>query len=206
MGGRGSGRHWYFGAKDTTGEYRALDVRRWHRDGLLEPGRWFGWQWLRDGETVASIHVRVESDRVVLSYRHQRGGEEWKSEEYPVDLDRTSCTYGGARAWFRCPARGCGRRVAILYGGAIFACRHCYRLAYPSQREARHDRAVRRADTIRRRLGWEPGILNGEGDKPKGMRWSTFERLTAEHDELVEVSLAEIAERLGLLRGRLDGL
>ena len=94
----------------------------------------------------------------------------------------------------------------ILYGGAIFARRHCYQLAYPSQREARHDRAVRRADTIRRRLGWEPGILNGEGDKPKGMRWSTFERLITEHDELVEVSLAEITERLGLLRGRLDGL
>ncbi len=23
------------------------------------------------------------------------------------------------------PARGCGRRVAILYSGGIFACRHC---------------------------------------------------------------------------------
>jgi len=30
MGGCGSGRHWHFGAKDTTDDYRALDVRRWH--------------------------------------------------------------------------------------------------------------------------------------------------------------------------------
>jgi hypothetical protein len=30
---------------------------------------------------------------------------------------------------------GCGQRVAILYGGDIFACRHCYQLAYPSARE-----------------------------------------------------------------------
>jgi hypothetical protein len=37
--------------------------------------------------------------------------------------------------WFICPAVGCGRCVAILYGGGIFACRHCYRLAYASSRE-----------------------------------------------------------------------
>jgi hypothetical protein len=29
-------------------------------------------------------------------------------------------------AAFICPAAGCGRRVAILYGGGNFACRHCY--------------------------------------------------------------------------------
>ena len=38
-------------------------------------------------------------------------------------------------AAFICPAAGCGRRVAILYRGGIFACRHCYRLAYASSRE-----------------------------------------------------------------------
>ena len=96
MGGSGSGRHWHFGAKDTTDDYRTLDVRRWQREGYLEPGRWFGWQWTRDGETVASIQVRAESDRVILSYRHQqRGGGEWKSEEYPVYLDRTPCAHAG---------------------------------------------------------------------------------------------------------------
>ena len=58
MGGCGSGRHWHFGAKDTTDDYRTLDVRRWQREGYLEPGRRFGWQWTRDSETVASIQVR----------------------------------------------------------------------------------------------------------------------------------------------------
>lgn len=195
MGGRGSGRHWYFGAADCTDDYRRLDARRLQRDDLLTPGRAFGWQWTRDGETVASIRVRTEIDHVMLSYRYRSGGEDWKSEEYPVRLDWTPCTYGGRRAWFLCPARGCARRVAILYGGGIFACRHCYRLAYPSQREAAYDRAARRADKIRDRLGWEPGILNGNGWKPKGMRWRTFERLEAKHDAFVAESLAGIARR-----------
>ena len=200
MGGSGSGRHWHFSAKDTTDDYRTLDVRRWQREGYLEPGRWFGWQWTLDGETLASIQVRAESDRVILSYRHQqRGGGEWKSEEYPVYLDRTPCTYGGARAWFRCPARGCGRRVAILYGGAIFACRHCYRLAYPSQREPPYDRAARRAAQNRARLGRETGTLNGPGRrKPKGMHGRTYERLSTEAEEWTAISLAKMMQRFGV--------
>src|SRR3981081_1806868 len=78
--------------------------------------------------------------------------------------------------WFICPAVGCGRRVEILYGGGIFACRHCYRLAYASSREDVCDRAARRADRLRARLGWEPGILNGNGGQPKWMGWGAIER------------------------------
>ncbi len=201
MGGTGSGRHWYFGAKDTTSDYRALDVRRWKQDGLLTPGQAFGWNWSRHGEVVASIRVRTEADRVVLNYRHRnRGEEEWQDESYPVHLDWTPCHLGGQRPWFLCPARGCGRRVAILYGGGIFACRHCYQLAYDSQREVPYDRAARRADKIREKLDWEPGILNGNGwGKPKGMHWNTFERLTTQHDAFVSMSLAGMAQRFNLL-------
>ncbi len=201
MGGMGSGRHWYWGAKDTTGDYRAIDVRRWQRDGLIAPYQSFGWQWSGDGEeVVASIRVRTEPRRVVLTYRHRSDGADWKDETYPVYLDWTPCNLGGERPWFLCPAMGCGRRVAILYGGSIFACRHCHRLAYLSQREAHHDRAARRADKISTRLGWELGILNPKGwRKPKGMHWRTFERLNEEHDASVTISLAGLAARLRIL-------
>jgi hypothetical protein len=89
--------------------------------------------------------------------------------------------------------------VAILYGGGIFACRHCYRLAYASSREdAGSGRATRRADRLRARLGWHPGILNGEGGKPKWMRWRTFERLVAQHNKFVGESFTEMALRFGI--------
>ena len=94
----------------------------------------------------------------------------------------------------------------MLYGGAVFACRQCQRLAYASQREAPDDRACRRADKLRDRLGWEAGILNGEGNKPKGMHWLTYERLKARHNEHVNQSLAGMAAKLGLVMGRLDGI
>lgn len=104
---------------------------------------------------------------------------------------------GGERHWLLCPARGCGRRVAVLYGGAIFACRHCYRLAYPPQREKPGDRAARRADRIRDKMGWPGGILEG-GDwgKPKGMHWRTYERFCREHDALSDRALVGIMDHL----------
>jgi len=65
--------------------------------------------------------------------------------------------------------------VAVLHGRRVVACRQCNHLAYASQREADDDRATWRADKLRGRLGWESGILNGNGDEPKGMHWRTFE-------------------------------
>ena len=205
MGGIGSGRR-YQGGKDTTSDMRPLDIRKLQRDGLLTPGRAFGWHWTVNGNEVASIQMRTEVDRVILNYRSRSNGGEWQPMEYPVYLEWTGLHFGGRRAWFLCPARGCGRRVAILFGGSIFACRHCHNLAYECQRETDDDRAARRADTIRRRLGWEPGILNGEGWKPKGMHWRTYERLKAVHDAHVNVSLAGMAQRLGLVNRRLGDL
>ena len=200
MGGMGSGRYQDGVAKETTEQYRSIDVRRWKRDGLLTPGQLFGWQWSCRGEVVASIRVRTESNQVTLTYRHRSNGGDWRDEQYPVPLEWPDCHLGGQRPWFRCPVTGCGRRVAILYGGGVFACRHCYRLAYPSQRETQDDRAARKAERIREKLGWEPGILNGrEWRKPKGMHWERFSRLAAQHDAFVQNALVGMAARLNLL-------
>ena len=204
MGVFGSGRGQ--NGKGTTSEMRALDIRRLQRDGLLAPGRWFMWRWSRNGEDVASIRIRTETDRVILNYRSRSNGGDWQPMEYPVFLDWTSLHLGGRRAWFLCPGKGCGRRVAILYGGLVFACRHCYKLAYQCQRESGDDRTMRRADTIRLRLGWGAGIANPEGGKPKGMHWRTFERLRAEYRTFADASWSAMAERLGLIDRRLAGL
>lgn len=204
MGGWGSGRR--ISAKDTTSNYRALDVRRLQRDGLLTPGRACGLQWTRSGVEVASIQVQTGADRVTLSYRSRSHGGEWQAMEYSVSLQWTDCNFGKQRAWFLCPAQGCGRRVAILYGGAIFACRHCHRLAYACQRETPDDRAARRADTIRRRLGWKEGILNPIGGKPKGMHWRTYERLIREHNAFLDVALTGMAMRLEIINRQLAAL
>jgi len=206
MGGIGSGRRMHFGTKDTTDDHLSIDVRRWKRDGLLTPNQSFDWKWSRHGEAYASIQVRTEQDRMILTYRHQSGGENWKDESYPIYFDWTNCNLGGKRPWFICPVVECRRRVAILYGGSIFACRHCHQLAYASQHEEAYDRASRKANKIRERLGWKLGILNPKGwQKPKGMHWKTFLQLNKKHDAFVQVSLAGITEKLKLLDQSTDG-
>lgn len=199
MGGIGSGRRWHCGARNTTGDYRSIDVRWLKRRGCLRPGYSGSISWTCWDEVTGSICLRAEPGRVVLDYRSRDHGGEWESLRYGVHLDTTPCNLGGVRHWFLCPAQGCGRRVAVLYGGRIFACRHCYDLSYPSQRDDAGDRAARKADRIRERLGWEGGILNGAEpwNKPKGMHWRTFERLTHEHDMHVERALHGIADKSG---------
>lgn len=89
--------------------------------------------------------------------------------------------------------------MSAKYGGMeiMLACRRCHRLSYASQNEIWDDRAARRANRIRARLGWRPGILHDEGGKPAGMHWRTFERLVAEHETFVKQALAGMAKHFG---------
>lgn len=197
MGGIGSGRR-YQGGKNTTSDMRTLDIRYLQREAMLAFGRTSSLDWSRCGRVVASIQIIAKSNCLILSYRYQKFGSEWQDMEYPIYFEKTNCNLGGQRIWFRCPVHGCGKRVAILYGGQVFACRHCHELNYASTREDVDDRAARKAGRIREKLGWEPGILNANGTKPKGMHWKTFHRLQIKHDVLANQSLAGIIKRLRL--------
>jgi hypothetical protein len=75
------------------------------------------------------------------------------------------------------------RRVAVLYGPSIFACRDCHRLAYDSQRTPAHDRALARAQAIRERLGGRETCTPFPACKPKGMHLRTYRRLRLEAEK-----------------------
>jgi hypothetical protein len=112
-----------------------------------------------DGEPTEGIAVLAKADSVALMFRSRS----WRGEYGPIitrrlPIEWTPCTLGGSRPWFRCEAyvggRRCGRRVALLYSaGRIFACRHCYGLAYECQNETLFLRSIRRGRKIRMRLG-----------------------------------------------------
>ncbi|MFN3233406.1 MAG: hypothetical protein ACE363_14780 [Alphaproteobacteria bacterium] len=171
---------------------RSIDVNYFNKNGCLRNG-WSGsMKWTRNGEIVASINCRTLSDQVHLTYRHRQYGGEWEQVNELVNIEWAPCTLGGERPYFLCPgsvnACYCARRVTKLYGaGKYFLCRDCYGLSYASQNEEAWDRALRRANKIRMRLGGEPGTASPFPDRPKGMWRSTYERLRK------EVYKAEIA-------------
>ena len=61
-------------------------------------------------------------------------------------------------------------------------CRHCLGLAYESQREAPHYRALHKAQAIHEKLGGT-GCTLDPVFKPKGMHWRTFRRLATQMEE-----------------------
>jgi hypothetical protein len=169
--------------KDITDAFFALDIRELSRRGCLRPGTWT-LRWIRNGEPAGAIEGITTASSIVLSYRHRPNrSAEWQDKRFLVELVRTPCHYGGERTWFVCPARGCGRRVALLHGGPVFACRLCHQLVYESQREQPHHRALRKAQSIRMKLGGSPNMLDPFPDKPSEMHWSTYQRLRLEAEE-----------------------
>lgn len=189
----------YGTGKDTTSNYKRFDVRFLRQRGYLTRGTSFTLRWTRNGTDAGWIQCRTTDDAVVLSYRHRRyETDEWESEEYSVRISHTVCNYGGQRPWLHCPARGCGKRVAILYGGAIFACRHCHQLAYESQRERDYERALRRAQSINERLGGVGCVADGVPPKPKGMHWSTYRRLENQFAHFEQVMDSGALRRFGI--------
>jgi hypothetical protein len=162
-------------------------------------------RWSRAGRKSGSIRGVVDSSRppesVTLLYRLRSGlGGEWEDVKETVPLTWTACNFGGERLWFICPGAGCGRRVALLYGpGRYFLCRHCCDLSYESQRENEMNRALRKAQSIRERLGGSASMMKPFPERPKEMHHETYGRLREEHDEAEMEQFAGMREWLDKL-------
>lgn len=195
MGGRDSGRKPSSKKCTTTDDYRKLDIRYLRRCGLLKPGRVSTVRWSTGGKLTGGVTIRAFVGCIELDYKVRSLGTDWKMKRVSVNLVRSDCHLGGSRQWFECPTSSCRRRVAILYGGEIFVCRTCRNLTYPSQYLPPWERSILKADRIRDRLGWKPGIFNGLGwQKPKGMHWRTFERLVADYRAYERIGLRGLSD------------
>ena len=170
--------------------------------GGLGSGRQYG---KRTTNQLTSVNIKNvgTADRFhgSVRYSYTLAG---KYIEHTVQLAQTACHYGGFRHWFRCGY--CSRRVGVLYlSGGQCACRHCFKLAYTSERENDTYRLYRKADKIRERLGWGAGIALPDGAKPKGMHWKTFYRLKARHDATVQHVIGYTHQWCDKITSRLQG-
>ena len=181
-------------------EAQSLDVRRLAREGLLRPGVSVVWTWRFSGGASASVRLTALPS---ADNRTQAGAVEigWSLDgtdlRQKVPLTWTPLHFGGVRPWWKC---SCGRRAAwIHYRWRGWRCRTCATLSYASQNERADYRAWRRRDKIRARLGAEPGCHTiWPWQKPKGMHWSTFERLVAKAECADRLALRLAVKRFGL--------
>ena len=176
-------------------DIRELQGGRNGRRNLLQPGTKIYSHRLNSGHSVS---IRVRSDHVEVEYQVEDGGR-CVPQSISVKLSFSQCKLGGTRAWWLCPC--CSQRVAVLFGWGRFLCRKCADLNYLSQSETDSDRTLRRAGKLRKRLGWQPGIVNPRGGKPHGMHWQTYYQLWSRcHNEEVK-ALASFGASLAKLTG-----
>ena len=106
----------------------SIDVRRWHRDGLLWTGRTFSWSWTRRGQPAGSIEFAPANDAVVLLFS-------WRaSKKNSGNPSSSACRSGGRRAISAARVRGfCARRMPETASAAQGASRNCTRAATSSR-------------------------------------------------------------------------
>ena len=157
MGGYGSGRRGGRPTAESVGSY-VLRASVFNR-ARLKDGR-HGTGTIHFGEERFPVEITVDTretaDEPHLELAHRTRDERQGSRvvRYRVALVWTEPTYGGRRWWFRCPRTG--RRVTQLFlpnGGWCFWSRQAYGLGYACQREAPHDRLLRRAQELHMALG-----------------------------------------------------
>lgn len=201
MGGSGSGRRWGWSTKGIIDECLALDVRRLKREGLLNPGQSYTWQWTCRSGRKDTIGIFVGEGRIDLSYSVKTGDGESQNIDYSISLTYTGCNYGGQRPWFVCPH--CGRRVAKLYlDRNYFRCRVCHDLGYQTQREQKVFRLLHKAQNIREKLGGDGNMFNPFPFKPKGMHWRTYDRYRRKYDTASNAMISTMGAKLILKNER----
>ena len=191
MGGMGSGRQ---NGRQKVEGVRCLDINKLNRDGALNPGASLTSRWSRNGQPFGSVAIRGGSDRITIACRCQTRDGPWAKVEQIIPILWKPCRYGGQRPYFACTGqvRGvrCNRTAIKLYGaGQYFFCRRCYRLAYASQSETYYDRALRRAQAIRTKLGGTGSMMDPFPIRPKGIWRKTYQRQFEKADQAADISL-----------------
>ncbi|BDG71180.1 hypothetical protein [Roseomonas fluvialis] len=154
------------------------------------------WSWTTDGEAeprarlLVTLTLHADHGMARLRFDMDQPSRRTGQRDQSVRLETTPCRFGGVRWWWVCPATG--RRCAVLYlpnGGHLFLSLGpgAYRLGYASQNQDAMGRRHGRLRRLHRRLGGAYTHADDVlPDRPKWMRWRTYERTWAEWEAAME--------------------
>jgi hypothetical protein len=200
MGGYGSGGH--NKRRAHLEGHRRISVASLRRHGLMRPGVYSTFSWKDNWDRpTGSIQIVGGADSVTFVYSVRANDtDSWRQIEEPVAFVRVPKPFGGQQVFFLCPR--CGRRILELaLGKERFRCRSCLGIVHASSQEGPTDRAMRKANKLRKRLGAEPG-LDSWYRRPRHMRQTTFEKI----DARIQAAEAEVNDAHIRLLGRLGRL
>ncbi len=203
MGGLGSG-GWNHSGRSTTEDALKLDIDSYRRAGALTDG-WLGvTRWTRGDRETGSVSVLGGRDRLTVSFTAQVSGEEPQPARERIPIVWGPWGAVRERPAFLCPACGQRRLHLYLWRGRV-ACRGCAELTYQSRRERARDRALRRAQKLRARLGGDPSLDAPPLERPKRMWRRTYQRRLAALSAAEEQALDGFNDALLKLYKTTDG-
>lgn len=199
MGGFGSGGHNSKGRRIVESQYR-LDASDMKRRGLCQTGNVSNLFWKgSDSAPGPSLKFVGGEDAITLVYSWKRGDQPWQKHEERVALRHHQRHFGGCETYFICPRCAC--TVKRLYGSGVrYLCRTCHNLVHASTQERPGNRATRKNQKLRRRIGAEIGLGDWIGPKPKGMHRKTFEQIS----EQIHAAEAEVYDDMLVLLNRMQ--
>lgn len=188
MGGYGSGRSGGRPTSEACASFvltTAMFIRAGLRAGVKGE---LGLTFAASGD--GRLPVTISIDTTGTTYRflelsHVGRNRDAVPQRYQVQLTTSPQPFGGVRWWSVCPRTG--RRCTKLYlplGGHRFWSRQGWDLGYGCQREDPQYRVQRQAIKTYKALGGhgDGNWRGGAPDKPKWMRWRTYDRLAARLD------------------------
>jgi len=197
VGGVFSGRKPATTTKPCPEQFISLDIRRLQRNHWLEPDQTYNLHQYEHlfGRKLGIFSINTRKDLLEIEFIPCNPNDDYFPPQN-VQIAWTPCHFGGYRPWFLCPGDRCDRRVAILYGPQPMLCRHCWRIAYPSQSENQVQRLCRRLRSVEANCAKERGKISNENLKrPKGMHHRTFQSLEEKQQLLRrEITKAQVAE------------
>jgi len=178
-----------------------LDLNWLMRRDFAKPGAMvrgvLNWDWDWTGERIAQATIVAN----MLSDADARISISQDGREQVISLCSAARHFGGRQWYFTCPKTY--DAVSVLWkpsGSPYFASRQAFgrQVAYASQFQTKHDRALSKAQAIRRRVGGGDCIscLDAFPPKPKGMRWKTYYRQMDRCDEADSFAMASLYAQL----------
>lgn len=225
MGGYNSGGH---NRKHVTVEASVkLDAAMLRRAGLLDVAAPKGYSWDYSNRDRHTCTVLVIAGYQAGALQVTIITPDKVEHQQHIRTSATACNYGKVRHWLHCPQ--CGRRAFRLYyyphtvnarGEYVhyFTCRHCLHLTYQARRERGFDRYQSRCFNAHDRMKeWARvhGVKDFKTDrwqwqmppdKPKGMRWRTYERIAGKWEKAADMAEDAFAAGLTALIERSDKL
>lgn len=185
---------WHSNSKEKVDDWMTLDA------GLLKPKSRGGLpksatvEWHNNGRLIDKIHIQKNAHFIQLRFDELvvTGGS-WRPTNQQIDVESTSCHYGGNRSWFKCPT--CAQRVGLIARKQrLFACRKCHDLVYRSQYQTEYERLLTLQRKIKKRIFQSDGKSHIRVKK-KGVHWTTYNRLHDRYTAL-ELDLYTTAEKI----------